>query len=170
MATQILPLKLATLVILSNLCLFASEPGYRSVTINKNEQLYITSEDGRSISAPRLNGQVAFGSPKISADHQIVGWLVNYPNPFAPEANNPVPGALVLYRSGRIVHTFISTDQVFWDWQFQDRGKRVAYSIGPTHGGADECILADIGSGKIVARWWVTSKARPPDWAKSLRR
>jgi hypothetical protein len=76
---------------------------------------------------------------------------------------------LVLYRNGRILRRF-DTDQVFWDWQFQNGGNRVAYSTGPTHGGAAECALVDASSGKVIARWSVTPNATAPTWAEPLRR
>jgi hypothetical protein len=92
-----------------------------------------------------------------------------YPSPSgAKYAGEPIGGALALYSSGRNIHTF-GTEQTFWDWQFSDGGKRVAYSTGPTHGGAAECVLRDVDSGKIVARWLVKDGDEPPEWARTLR-
>ena len=92
-----------------------------------------------------------------------------YPSPPGTEyAGEPIAGALALYSSGRIIHTF-GTEQTFWDWQFQDGGKRVAYSTGPRHGGAAECVLRDVDSGKMVARWLVKDGDEPPAWARTLR-
>lgn len=121
---------------------------------------------------PRIRGQVAFGDPAVSPDHRTVGWLVLYPYPNPPGAeylrSEPIAGALALYRSGRVIHQF-RTEQPFWDWQFQDEGKRVAYSTGPTHGGAAECVLRDVETGKIVAHWSVKGGSEPPAWARTLR-
>ncbi len=89
---------------------------------------------------------------------------MTYPDP----PGDPLAGKLVIYRAGQMLHTF-TTVQVFWDWQFQDGGKRVAYSTGPTHGGAAQCVLRDVDSGHVVARWLVHSGNQPPAWSLDLR-
>ena len=76
--------------------------------------------------------------------------------------------SLVIFRAGRVIHTF-TTEQMFWDWQFQDGGKQVAYSTGPTHGGAAECMLRDVVSGRTISRWRVKGGEDPPSWAQALR-
>lgn len=122
--------------------------------------------------APRMfKGQLRFGNAAISPDHRTVGWLVVYPFPSPPGAQyviEPIPRSLALYRGGRIIHLF-NTDQVFWDWQFQYGGKHVAYSTGPTHGGAAECVLRNVDSGKVLGRWWVKDGGEAPVWARNLR-
>jgi hypothetical protein len=93
-----------------------------------------------------------------------------YPDPSTTYyASAQVAGALVIYRNSHILHSF-PTKQVLWDWQFQDGGKRVAYSTGPTHGGATECVLRDVNTGRIIARWQRQSGPEPPVWAQTLRR
>jgi hypothetical protein len=144
---------------------------YRSVLVDSAGRLQIELDSGSVIKPATSNGQVAFGDPAIAPNHQTVGWLVMYPYPSPPDANyvhEPIAGALALYRLGHIMHMF-RTEQVFWDWQFQGGGKRVAYSTGPTHGGAAECVLRDVESGKKVARWWVLDGGEPPAWARSVR-
>jgi len=74
---------------------------------------------------------------------------------------------LVLYQQGHVIRRF-TTDQTFWDWKFRNGGKQVAYATGPTHGGASQCLLRDISSGRVVARWMVTESGPPPAWAKDL--
>lgn len=146
-------------------------PGYRSVSVDSAGRLHIVSDSGKEILPPKMQRQASFGDPAISPDHRTVGWLVMYPYPDPPGANyprEPIAGALVLYRGGRVAYHF-RTEQTFWDWQFQDGGKRVAYSTGPTHGGAAECVLRDVESGKLVARWSVRDGREPPAWARTLR-
>jgi hypothetical protein len=152
------------------MAVLASDGGYRAVSVDGSGQLHITLEDGRQVLAPKLQDQVAFQSPLISPDHQTVGWLVEYPDPsYAHSQANPIAGSLILYRNGRVVQKF-SAGQVFWDWQFQESGKQVAYSTGPTHGGATECVLRDVVSGRVISRWAVTPGGKPPNWAEALRR
>ena len=151
------------------LTLFANGPAYRSVSVDERGQLHIVLDSGKEILPRKTRGQVSFDSPLISPDYRTVGWLVLYPDlSFTNYASDPIPGKLILYRADRVLHTF-ATEQSFWDWQFQDGGKQVAYSTGPTHGGAAECLLRDVESGNIVARWRVKSGSEPPAWSQNLR-
>ena len=147
-------------------------PSYRSVAVDSAGRLHIVLDSGKEFLPPKMRRQVSFGDPAISPDRRTVGWLVLYPYPNPPGAKHlrfePIAGALVLYRSGRVIHRF-ETEQTFWDWQFQDQGKRVAYSTGPTHGGAAECVLRDAETGTIVAQWSVKGSSEPPAWARRLR-
>ena len=145
------------------------DPTYSSATVDSNGQLRIVPKSGKEILPAKITGQQAFDSPAISPDGRTVGWLALY-----PFENTQLAGTLVIYRAGRVLHTFTAA-QVFWDWQFREGGKLVAYSTGPTHGGAAECVLAEVDSGKIVERWAVPPspeghEAEPPLWAQTLRR
>lgn len=163
--------KIPAPLLLAALTAAPAGPSYRSVEVDPAGQLRIELASGNVVRPAMLKGQVAFRDPAISPDSSTIGWLVMYQYPEPPGANyrrEPIPGALVLYRSGRIVHMFC-TEQVFWDWEFQANGNHVAYSTGPTHGGAAECILRDVDSGKIIARWSVKAGTDPPEWARSLR-
>jgi len=158
------------LALLAALGLWAGGPGYRSVSVDRTGQLHIVLDSGKEILAPSMRGQVSFSDPVISPDSRTVGWLVMYKDPTTTHYEGAqLPGKLVIYRGGRILHSF-TTEQTFWDWQFQDGGKRVAYSTGPTHGGAAECVLRDVDSGRTVARWQVSQGNDPPVWARTLRR
>ena len=88
-----------------------------------------------------------------------------YPYPDAEQTwRGPLGGALVLYRAGRVLHTF-KADQAIWEWEFKDGGKQIAYREAPMHGGSQTCFLGDVDSGRIIARWWNGSVDRQPDWA-----
>ena len=143
---------------LAALPLLAAAATYTSVSVDGRAQLHIFTSTGGEMQPKKSPDQTGFDSPLISPDRHTVGWLVLY---------DSIAGKLVLYRDGRVLHTF-DTDQVFWDWQFQENGTRVAYSTGPTHGGAAECVLRDVDSGRIVARWTVGT-GTPPGWARDLR-
>jgi hypothetical protein len=152
----------------------ASEPaGYRSASVDSHGQLHIVLDSGREIVLQKSKDQAAFGDPAISPDRRTVGWLVLYPYPYSPQTTyrsyETMSGALALYRNDRVIHQFRS-EQTFYDWQFQSGGKHVAYCTGPTHGGAAECVLRDVDSGKVIARWWVKDGEDPPVWARTLRR
>jgi hypothetical protein len=102
------------------LCASAASPAgssYRSVSLDATGRLQIELDSGSVIKPAMVDGQVAFGDPALAPDHHTVGWLVMYPYPSPPGSDyvrEPIPGALALYRSGRIVHMF-RTEQTFWD-------------------------------------------------------
>jgi len=140
---------------------------YRSISIDHSGQLQILLASGKQIQAPKLRGQEGFDTPLLSPDHRTAGWLaIYYPDP--QNRGMQIARSLVLYRGGRILQKF-ATEQTFWDWQFQDGGKRVAYSTGPTHGGAAECVLREVDSGRVIARYDLHSGASQPAWARTLR-
>lgn len=156
-------------VLALNLFASSNRPKYSSARIDGSGQLHIVLNAGREITPRRLKDQVAFSNASISPDHKTIGWLADFPDPGASlNKTSPIAGLLVLYRNGRLLHTF-TTDQVFWDWRFVAFGGKIAYSTGPMHGGASECVLRDVTSGAIVARWKVDSGTLEPAWAKSLR-
>lgn len=142
---------------------------YKSTFIDQSGRLHILVASNRDILAPMQKEQVGFETPSLSPDGKTVGWLELYPFPRPDPADydpGPIPGFLTLYRDGRILHRY-GTVQVFWDWHFWRGGSEVAYSVGPTHGGATEVLLRDVTSGKVLARW-IPTEADPPDWAKGL--
>jgi hypothetical protein len=145
--------------------LFAADPLYRSVSLDRDGQLHIVLDSGKEVLAPKLKGQMAFDDPYISPDRRTVGWLTLYPYP----GQAPLAGRLVLYRGGKVLQNISTGPQVFWDWQFQDGGKRVAYSTGPTHFGAALCSLRDVDTGKIIEEWDVHGGKEAPAWAFGLR-
>ena len=87
-------------------------------------------DSGKQLLPRKSRGQVAFEQPVISADRRTIGWLAMYPDPTTTYYEGAqLPFQLVIYRAGRVLHTF-TTEQVFWDWQFQDGGRRVAIRPG----------------------------------------
>jgi hypothetical protein len=144
----------------------AVQPEYKSTSIDPSGQLHIELASGKQIQAPKLRDQDGFDTPLISPDHHTVGWLATYQNP-SNRRGARFAGKLVLYRGARILRTF-DTEQTFWGWEFQDGGKHVAYSTGPTHGGAAECVLRDVDSGRVIARFDIHSGAEQPAWARTL--
>ena len=141
-------------LLLSILFSFAPET-YQSAVVDASGQLHITTDSGKELMPRKLPDQLSFEDPKISPDHQTVGWLVMYPFPTPDNdekygRDRAIAGKLVIYRAGHVVHVF-PTEQVFWAWYFLD-SKSVAYLTGPTHGNAGPYLLRDISSGKIIAR------------------
>jgi hypothetical protein len=160
-----LPLTRTAFVAVAALTLCAADQAYRSAAVDDQGQLRIRLASGQEILAPKSKGQVSFGDAWISPDSRTVGWLVMYPYPEAEQAwRGPLGGALVLYRAGRVLHTFKAV-QPIWEWELKDGGKQIAYRESPMHGGSQTCFLGDVDSGRIIARWWNGSVDRRPDWA-----
>ena len=141
---------------------------YRSASVDNQRQLHIVLETGKEILPRKFPGQTSFDDPKISPDSRTAGWIVSYANPNR-EGFADISLELVVFRAGRILHRF-NREFFFWDWEFQAGGKQAAYSLGPPHGGATECVLREVDSGRVIARWPVQKGSEPPDWAKRLRR
>jgi hypothetical protein len=150
---------------LAALALSAADRLYRSAAVDDKGQLHITLASGKEILPRKSKGQTSFADVWISPDDRTVGWLEMYPYPFPAEASRgPLGGALVIYRAGRVLHKF-GADQPIWSWEFQDGGKRVAFREAPMHGGSQACLLGDVDSGRILARWSNQSRDPQPEWA-----
>jgi hypothetical protein len=140
---------------------------YRSTSVDESGQIHIVLDNGKELLPRKVPDQTSFGDPAVSQDHRTVGWLVMFPDPTATYKGAELPGGLVIFRAGHVLHTF-TTDQTFWDWQFQDGGRLVAYCAGPTHGGAALCLRRDVNSGRVVTRWLPKEGTEPPAWVKGM--
>lgn len=142
---------------------------YGSVRLDASGQLHIKTVNDREVLAPRLPHQSQFGAPALSPNRTTVGWLAEFEDTSSPSPIDPDAFTLVLYRNGRIFR-LISGDPIIWDWKFERDGKIVAYSTGSRHGGANECLLVDVDSGKVLEDWPTSSSSQAPSWAEPLRR
>lgn len=142
---------------------------YERVRLDDSGQLHIKPVNGKETLAPRLPHQSQFGVPALSPDHMSVGWLAEFEDTSSPSPIDPDAFTIVLYRNGRIFR-LVSGDPIIWDWKFERGGKAVAYSTGSRHGGANECVLVDIDSGKVLEEWPTSSSGHAPSWAEQLWR
>jgi len=153
--------------------LLSAAPGqrlcYESVRLDDSGQLYIKTRIGKEVLAPRLPDQTQFGAPAISPDQASVGWLAEFQDTSSPSPIDPDALALVVYRNGRIIRR-VSGAPIVWDWRFERGGKAIAYSTGSRHGGANDCLLIEIDSGKVLEDWPTSSSNQAPSWAEQLRR
>lgn len=142
---------------------------YNSVRLDDSGQLYIKAADAEEVLAPQLPHQARFGAPAISPDHITVGWLAEFKDTSSPSPIDPDAFTLVVYRNGHIIRR-VDGDPIVWDWHFGRGGKAIAYSTGSRHGGANECLLVEIDSGKVLEDWLTSSATKTPSWAEQLRR
>jgi hypothetical protein len=120
--------------------------------------------DGTTIVAPKGRDQKSLSHPALATDRQTVGWLGNYDNCCQ---SYPIPQQLVIWRSGRIIMTIDAGAAMIWNWRFYDRGRKVGFAIGPTHGAPYSYKLFDVASGKPIAE--SAGQARNlPAWARLL--
>jgi hypothetical protein len=81
-----------------------------------------------------------------------VGWLAEFQDTSSPSPIDPDALVLVVYRNGRTIRS-VSGAPIVWDWRFERGGKAIAYSTGSRHGGANDCLLIEIDSGKVLEDW-----------------
>jgi hypothetical protein len=142
---------------------------YESVRLDDTGQLHIKAADTKELLAPRLPHQARFGEPAISPDHLTIGWLAEFQDTSSPSPIDPDAFTLVVYRNGHITRR-VDGDPIVWDWHFERGGKAIAYSTGSRHGGANECVLIELDSGKVLENWPTSSATQTPTWAEELRR
>ncbi len=126
----------------------------------------ITLASGKKITIPKERGQTGISDPRTAQDGRTVGWLVEYDD----GVSYPVPGTLIVWRSGKIIGRF-ADGPVFWSWTFVAGGAQVAYHTGPLHGEeTSHCELHDVESGRLISKWDgdLDSDAKRPAWTKGL--
>lgn len=127
--------------------------------------IHIVDDSGKDTIPPKEKDQVASSDPKISADQQTAGWLVDYENCCT---SYPIPLTLVLYRNGKVVQR-IAPGQMIYDWHFW-KNDEVAVSDGPTHNpSGPQNYLYDVRTGKLIQEWHGEYGDKPPVWAEGLR-
>ncbi len=110
-------------------------------------------------------------NPQLADDRQTLGWLVE--DDLCGQ-NYSLPLALVLFRSGSVLH-WINPERIIWDWTFFQGAKFVGVSLGPSHGAGapDEYKLYDVDTGRLVDRVVADRdqelKPDAPEWAKRLQ-
>jgi len=113
---------------------------------------------------------VGFSQIQLADDEKTLGWTVLVENCCT---SYPIPLSVVVFRSGRILHSF--ADRMVWDWMFLPGSKQMAVVWGTTHGPeVGHYGLYDIFTGDIVSEVWGDEdkqalKDDAPDWAKRLQ-
>jgi len=141
---------------------------------DENGAMHVIYDDGREKIIHKQRDTMGVGDVKIARDGQTVGWIVDWPNPDAPNGT-PIPGTLVIWRNGKVVRKFAPGPVAFWGWNFWDGGTRVAYELGAMHFSNGNYELRDIAAGRLLARYycndWDQQHCDPgemPDWAKAI--
>lgn len=119
----------------------------------------------------RAFNAVGFSDVQLAADKQTLGWTINVENCCT---SYPIPLSVVIFRHGRVLHTF-AQGQMVWSWMFFLGGKRIAVVFGLTHGPEiGDYRLYDAQTGKLISEVSGdedTQALKPdaPEWAQLLQ-
>jgi len=111
---------------------------------------------------------------RVASDAQTVGWLVDWTE--ESSGWRTIPGALVIWRDGKVVRKFAPGPTVFWGWTFWKEAEQVAYELGPMHFSNGNFELRDVATGRLIAHCYYndydetgSDPGKMPDWAKAVR-
>ena len=139
-------------------------PHYVRIYRGKHGLVHLVTQNGHERIMPRLPKQVRVDTLKISPDHRVAGWLVDYPNCCT---SYPISLQLMLV-SGDVQHA-VRPGQMIWNWCFVKKGKQVAVSSGPVHGTDIPSLnLYDATTGKRLASAYPGKSCAYPSWAACL--
>jgi hypothetical protein len=133
--------------------------------------VYLVYAGKPTLRAPKAEGQERLSWPRASPDGRTAGWLANYASCCQ---SYPIPLALVLFRSGSVLHT-LRTTLMIWNWAFSADGKSVVMALGTTHGMAFpiEYHRYEVESGRLLETHEADgpddSGERGPAWIQSVR-
>jgi|SRR5579875_1227813 len=110
----------------------------------------------------------AVSDPKIASDRMTAGWLLEE----RAGTSYTVPQAIAIYRSDKVVRTFIPSDwPMIIAWAFFASGKQVGFSSSALHGAESErrsYELHDVQTGRILERWDGQHSGKSPAWVQQL--
>ncbi len=125
----------------------------------------MVDDTGKDTAIRKEKNQVAVSAPKLSADRQTAGWLIEQDNCCTSYS---IPTGLAIYRAGK--KRLMGDGLMIYDWCFVGEGTQVALSTGTVHGMTSRhLILYDIRSGRLLQEWNGDSDATFPIWAKDLK-
>jgi hypothetical protein len=90
---------------------------------------HVVDSKGKDRTIPRENKQVSVSAPKLAADNQTAGWLVEQDNCCT---SYTIPTRLIIYRAGK--KRVVGDGLMIYDWCFVGEGSQVALSTGTVHG------------------------------------
>jgi hypothetical protein len=138
---------------------------FRRAEVDSLGDMRITLADNRIIRPPKDSTQTAVEQIALSADHQVVGWVILYPNCCT---TYPIPLKLVLLRAGG-ARTVISNGLPIWRWAFAPGGRSVVIRQAPVHGDSPTSYeQRDIRSGRVIATAVSSSTGALPEWAHAV--
>ena len=154
-----------TLAVVSALPAASTSARIRKVYVGSDGEAHLVDSTGHERTIPKEQNQVGVSAPKVAADGQIAGWLIEEDNCCT---SYTIPTSLIIYRGGKKLR--VSDGLMIYDWCFVARGSRVALSTGTVHGMTSRhFLLYDSRNGRRLLEWTGTPDKTPPEWAKDLR-
>lgn len=125
---------------------------------------HVVDVKGRDKAIRKEREQVGVSSPKLAADKQTAGWLIERENCCTSYA---IPTRLAIYNDRK--KRLLADGLMVYDWCFVDRGSQVALSTGTVHGmTARHLTLYDTRTGRLLQAWDGEPDAAAPLWAREL--
>lgn len=135
------------------------------VYVGSDSLAHVIDDRGKETAIQKEKNQATVSAPKISADRQAAGWLVEQENCCT---SYTIPTRLAIYRAGKM--RLLGDGLMIYDWCFVGEGVQVALSTGTVHGMTSRHLaLYDIRSGKLLHEWSGDLNATSPTWAKDLQ-
>lgn len=96
---------------------------YGGITLSPRMDTLVLHTAHGDVFAPRTDkDQEGFAQPHIAPDGSMVGWLELVP---LQGNDGPIPGALVIFRDGKVLRRFRCGDLATAAWAFADGGKAI---------------------------------------------
>jgi hypothetical protein len=135
------------------------------VHVGSDGLVHVVDDLGKDRTIQKEKNQAAVSAPKLSADRQTAGWLIEQENCCT---SYTIPTSLAIYRAGKM--RLLGDGLMIYDWCFVGEGAQVALSTGTVHGMTSRHLsLYDIRSGRLLQEWNGDTDAASPIWAKDLK-
>ena len=137
----------------------------------EGQDLKYRDASGRIHTSPRVEGQVRFSGPRVSANGRFLGWLAEFPTCCT---SYPVALQLVVMDKGKRLTTF-SGPQAIFGWCFSPNSRAVVYRQEALHGPTDHVFeMRSVRSGNLIRRFVLplqgpesqAQRGQLPNWAK----
>ena len=127
----------------------------------------VIQEDGSVFRQRTEKEQIGCSSPKISADKQTAGWLVD--SDFCC-TSYPLQFMLVVYRPGKPLRRFTGDGRAIFGWNFLSGGRQVAFEQSYPHGDLrPHYELRDVETERLIGTSNPSDEApKRPAWAKDV--
>jgi hypothetical protein len=134
------------------------------VYVSTDGLAHVVDGKGKDRAVPKEKNQVAVSAPKLAADKQTAGWLIEQENCCT---SYTIPTVLAIYRASK--KRLIGDGLMIYDWCFVGEGSQVALSTGTVHGMTlRHLLLYDSRNGQMLQEWSGDLDKSPPTWAKNL--
>jgi len=154
-----------TLAMGSVLLAQSKPPALAKIYVGTGGLVHVVDDSGKDRTIQKEKNQAAVSAPKLSADRQTAGWLIEQENCCT---SYTIPTSLAIYRAGK--KRLLGDGLMIYDWCFVGGGAQVALSTGIVHGMTSRHLsLYDIRSGRLLQEWSGDPDATSPIWAKDLK-